>query len=54
MQDEIAEDFPNSRHVRVDDSGHYIQRDKPDVVVDAVRKLAGCSAAKAPVPATSK
>jgi len=54
MQDEIAEDFPNSRHVRVDDSGHYIQRDKPDVVVDAVRKLARCSPAKATVPATSK
>jgi len=43
-QDEIAADFPNSRHVRVEDSGHYIQRDRPEVVVNAVRELAGCIA----------
>ena len=43
MQDEIAADFPNSQHVRVEDSGHYIQRDRPQVVVHAVRELAGCS-----------
>ena len=43
MQDEIAADFPNSRHLRVEDSGHYIQRDRPEVVVKAVRELAGCS-----------
>jgi pimeloyl-ACP methyl ester carboxylesterase len=43
LQDEIAADFPGSHHERVDDSGHYIQRDRPDVVVGAVRKLAGCS-----------
>lgn len=42
MQDEIAADFPDSRHVRVPDSGHYIQRDQPEVVVHAVRELAGC------------
>src|SRR5689334_17182597 len=42
MQDEIAADFPNSRHVRVEDSGHYIQRDHPQVVVHAIRELAGC------------
>lgn len=42
LQDEIAADFPGSDHVRVDGSGHYIQRDRPDVVVDAIRKLAGC------------
>jgi hypothetical protein len=23
-------------------AGHYIQRDKPDVVVDTVREIAGC------------
>jgi len=44
LQDEIAADFPGSDHQRVDDSGHYIQRDRPDVVVEAVRKLAGCPA----------
>jgi pimeloyl-ACP methyl ester carboxylesterase len=43
MQDEIAADFPNSRHLRVEDSGHYIQRDRPEVVVQAVRELAGCA-----------
>jgi pimeloyl-ACP methyl ester carboxylesterase len=42
LQDEIAADFPDSDHVRVDDSGHYIQHDHPEVVVEAARKLAGC------------
>jgi pimeloyl-ACP methyl ester carboxylesterase len=42
LQDDIAADFPGSDHQRVDDSSHYIQRDRPDVVVDAVRKLTGC------------
>jgi pimeloyl-ACP methyl ester carboxylesterase len=43
QQDEIAGTFPSARHVRVDDSGHYIQRDRPDVVVAAARELAGCA-----------
>jgi len=43
MQDEIAADFPGARHIRVADSGHYIQRDHPEVVVDAARHLAGCT-----------
>jgi pimeloyl-ACP methyl ester carboxylesterase len=42
MQDEIAADFPAAEHLRVPDSGHYIQRDHPEVVVDAARQLAGC------------
>jgi pimeloyl-ACP methyl ester carboxylesterase len=42
LQDEIAADFPDANHVRVEDSGHYIQRDHPKVVVEAARKLAGC------------
>ena len=42
LQDAIAADYPHATHVYVEDSGHYIQRDKPDVVVDAIRKLAGC------------
>lgn len=42
LQDEIAADFPSADHVRVNDSGHYIQRDHPEVVVEAARKLAGC------------
>lgn len=43
LQEEIAAAFPAARHVRVDDSGHYIQRDRPDVVVAAARELAGCA-----------
>lgn len=43
LQDEIVADFPGARHVRVLDSGHYIQRDQPAVVVAAARRLAGCS-----------
>jgi pimeloyl-ACP methyl ester carboxylesterase len=42
LQDEIAADFPGSRHEFVQNSGHYIQRDQPDAVIDAIRKLAGC------------
>ena len=42
LQDEIAADFPGSRHVFVTGAGHYIQRDKPEVVINAVRELAGC------------
>jgi pimeloyl-ACP methyl ester carboxylesterase len=42
LQDEIAADYPSAAHVRVDDSGHYIQKDHPEVVVEAARKLAGC------------
>ena len=43
LQEEIAAAFPAARHVYVDDSGHYIQRDRPDVVVAAARELAGCA-----------
>jgi pimeloyl-ACP methyl ester carboxylesterase len=42
LQAEIVADFPSARHVRVDGSGHYIQIDRPDVVIDAVREVAGC------------
>ncbi|HZF25152.1 MAG TPA: alpha/beta fold hydrolase [Steroidobacteraceae bacterium] len=43
MQDDITSDFPAARHLQVFDSGHYIQRDRPEVVVDAARELAGCA-----------
>ena len=46
LQDEIAGDFPEAQHIEVSDSGHYIQRDRPELVVAAARELAGCSAAK--------
>lgn len=42
LQDEIAADFPGSRHVFVTGAAHYIQRDKPEVVINAARELAGC------------
>jgi pimeloyl-ACP methyl ester carboxylesterase len=44
LQEDIVADFPGARQVRVDGSGHYIQVDKPNVVIDSVRKLAGCGA----------
>ena len=43
MQDEIAAAFPGSQHIRVENSGHYIQRDRPEVVIEAARALAGCA-----------
>jgi pimeloyl-ACP methyl ester carboxylesterase len=43
LQDDIAADFPGARHVNVDASGHYIQRDRPEVVIAAARELAGCT-----------
>lgn len=49
LQDEIAQEFPGAEHLRVARSGHYIQRDRPGVVIAAVRKLAGCEPA-APTP----
>jgi pimeloyl-ACP methyl ester carboxylesterase len=42
LQGEIASDFPGSRHVFVTGATHYIQRDKPEVVINAARELAGC------------
>jgi pimeloyl-ACP methyl ester carboxylesterase len=42
LQGEIASDFQGSRHVFVTGATHYIQRDKPEVVINAARELAGC------------
>ncbi|MDP8985898.1 MAG: alpha/beta hydrolase [Pseudomonadota bacterium] len=42
LQNNIAADFPGARHTFVEHSGHYIQRDSPAVVIDAIRDLAGC------------
>jgi len=42
LQDEIALEYGSARHEFVTGSGHYIQRDRPEVVVAAVRELAGC------------
>ena len=42
LQEEIAADFPAAAHVSLADSGHYIQRDQPTVVINSARQLAGC------------
>lgn len=45
LQDDIAAEYPLARHLRVAGSTHYIQRDRPEIVIEAVRELAGCSTA---------
>jgi pimeloyl-ACP methyl ester carboxylesterase len=42
LQNEIADAYPTRRHEFVADSGHYIQRDQPQTLINAVRELAGC------------
>lgn len=44
LQEDLVADFPGARQLRVDRSGHYIQKDRPDIVIDAVRELAHCRA----------
>lgn len=38
VQEEFAEALPNGRLIIVEGSGHYIQRDAPEQVVDAIRE----------------
>jgi pimeloyl-ACP methyl ester carboxylesterase len=40
MQDELAQLSTKNTHVIAKHSGHYIQLDRPDLVVEAVRKIA--------------
>ncbi len=54
LQDEIAADFPGARRVRVEGAGHYIQRDRPEVVIDAARQLAGCQPIEASAAETPR
>lgn len=42
LQNELADSYAARRHDFVPDSGHYIQRDQPQVVINAVRELARC------------
>jgi pimeloyl-ACP methyl ester carboxylesterase len=44
LQQEIAAAYATRRHESVSESGHYIQRDQPQTVINAARELAGCSA----------
>jgi len=39
MQDELAALSTRSRHIFVEDSGHFIQLDQPQVVIDAIREV---------------
>jgi pimeloyl-ACP methyl ester carboxylesterase len=47
LQEDIVADFPAARQVRVDGSGHYIQRDRPEAVINSARDLAGCKPLRA-------
>jgi pimeloyl-ACP methyl ester carboxylesterase len=38
LQKRMAESFPDGRQIIVEDSGHYIQFDRPEYVVDAIRE----------------
>ena len=42
LQNVIATAYIARRHDCVSDSGHYIQRDQPQAVINAARELAGC------------
>ena len=39
MHDDEASWSTRSEHIVVDDASHYIQYDRPDVVIDAVRRV---------------
>jgi pimeloyl-ACP methyl ester carboxylesterase len=53
MQEELAHLSPRGTHVIAKNSGHYIQIDRPDVVMEAVRKVVDAARA-APSAAESK
>lgn len=42
LQTGIAEEYGAGRHTFVSGSGHYIQRDRPEAVIEAIREVAGC------------
>jgi pimeloyl-ACP methyl ester carboxylesterase len=42
LQNELSDHYAARRHDFVPDSGHYIQRDQPQVVITAARELARC------------
>jgi pimeloyl-ACP methyl ester carboxylesterase len=39
LQQELARLAPNAKHLIVRDSGHIIQEEEPDVVIDAIRQV---------------
>jgi pimeloyl-ACP methyl ester carboxylesterase len=40
-QEELAATYPDAEHVTDTDSGHYIHREQPQLVVDAIRDVRG-------------
>lgn len=42
LQIELADTYAAHRHEFIANSGHYIQRDQPQAVINAARELAGC------------
>jgi pimeloyl-ACP methyl ester carboxylesterase len=44
LQNELSDTYAARRHDFVPYSGHYIQRDQPQLVINAVRELARCDA----------
>jgi pimeloyl-ACP methyl ester carboxylesterase len=42
LQSALSDSYAARRHDFVPDSGHYIQRDQPQAVINAARELAGC------------
>jgi pimeloyl-ACP methyl ester carboxylesterase len=39
LQDDLAKLTPDARHVTATESGHYIQLQQPELVIDAVREV---------------
>jgi pimeloyl-ACP methyl ester carboxylesterase len=39
MQDELAALSSRGKHIVVEDTGHFIQLDQPQVVIDAIREV---------------
>jgi hypothetical protein len=39
LQQQLAQLVPNAKHLVVRDSGHIIQEERPDVVIDAIRRV---------------
>lgn len=51
LQGQLATGCPDGMLWRAVRSGHYIQRDEPDLVVAAIRRVVDAARAQAPVPA---
>jgi pimeloyl-ACP methyl ester carboxylesterase len=45
LQNELASRSPTSKHIVATGSGHYIQDDRPELVIDAVREVVAATKA---------